>query len=145
MTASRTLIARLAAAALALGVAGPSLAAVCQDVTFTFTNSHYTGKEIKIKKVKYRDTTAATTNTEDVIDITCQFGSTCGTWGDDLGSLVEDRLGHDLSNFQFYYSYREADGQYSLPLWSPKFKPAKNNMECTNGRNYGTAAWEITG
>lgn len=143
MTVSRHLIARLVAAALALGIAGPSLAGVCQDVTFTFKNSHYTGKEIKIKKVKYRDTTAASTNTEDVVDITCQFGNTCSTLGDDLGSLVEDRLGHNLSNMQFYYSYREADGQWSLPLWSPKFKPT--DKECTNGRDYGTSAWAITG
>ena len=144
MNASHTLIARLAAAAaLALGLAGPSLAGVCQAITFTVHNSHYTGDEIKIKKVKYRDLTAATNNTEDVIDITCQFGSTCTTYGDDLGSVVEGRLGHDLGNIQFYYSYREADGQWSPLMWSKKFKPT--DQECTNGRNYGTASWEITG
>jgi hypothetical protein len=143
MTVSHSLTLRLVAAAFALGIAGPVLAATCQDITFTVKNDHYTGDEIKIKKVKYRDTTSATNNTEDVVDITCQHGNTCTTLGDDLGSLVEPRLGHDLSNVQFYYSYREADGDWSTPLWSKKFKPT--DKECTNGRNYGTSAWVITG
>ncbi|MBN8487712.1 MAG: hypothetical protein J0M20_08325 [Burkholderiales bacterium] len=143
MTASRHLITRLVAAALALGIAGPSLAAECKDITFTVKNDHYTGDEIKIQKIKYRDTTAAATGTENVVDYTCPHGSTCVSVGRDLGGLLDPRLGHDLSNVQFYYSYREADGDWSTPVWSKKFKPT--DKECTNGRNYGTSAWVITG
>jgi hypothetical protein len=139
-------VARLAqAAALTLAVAfgAPALAAVCQDVTFTVKNGHVTNDSIKIKKVKYLDVTANTTNTEDVVDITCSAGNTCSTLGDDLGSAFEARLGHDLTNVQFQFQYKELDGDWSSPVWSKKFKPT--DRECRNDRNYGSDSWVITG
>lgn len=139
-------IARLAQAAalsLAFSAGVPALAAVCQDVTFTVNNGHYTGKIIKIKKVKYWDDTANSSNTEDVVDINCGTGKTCTTLGDDLGSIAEDRLLHDLTNIQFQYQYKEADGDWSTPVWSKKFVPT--DTECRNDRNYGGSTWVITG
>lgn len=132
---------RLLAAVLALGLAAPAMSAVCQDVTFTVKNDHSTGKSIKIKKVKYRDVIAASLNTEDVVDIVCGHGQTCTTLGDDLGSVVEPRLGHDLNLIQFQYQYKEADGDWSSPVWSEKFKPS--DRTCRNDRDYGSSDWVI--
>lgn len=142
-TARFTRLAQGAALTLALALGGPALAAVCQDVTFTVQNGHRTNDLIKIKKVKYLDVTANSTNTEDVVDITCSAGSTCTTLGDDLGSTLEARLGHDLTNVQFQFQYKELDGDWSDPVWSKKFKPT--DLECRNDRNYGSSAWVITG
>jgi hypothetical protein len=132
------------AATLALGLALPALSAVCEDVTFTVKNEHSTGKSIKIKKVKYRDITADASNlTENVVDYTCGFGKTCTSHGDDLGTLVSGRLAHRLTNIQFLYQYKEADGDWSDAVWSKKFAPT--DEECRNNRDYGSSDWVITG
>ena len=136
-------IAQAAALGLTISLGAPALAAVCQDITFTVNNGHVTNDIIKIKKVKYKDVTANTTNTEDVVDITCSPGNTCTTLGDDLGSTIEARLGHDLTNIQFQYQYKELDGDWSSPVWSRKFVPT--DKECRNDRNYGGSTWVITG
>ena len=132
-----------AALSLAISLGAPALAAVCQDITFTVNNGHVTNDLIKIKKVKYQDVTANSSNTEDVVDIVCGAGSTCTTLGDGLGSTFEARLGHSLTNVQFQYQYKEADGDWSSPVWSRKFKPT--DQECRNDRNYGGTIWVITG
>jgi hypothetical protein len=136
-------LAQAAALTLAVAFGAPAFAAVCQDVTFTVHNGHRTNDSIKIKKVKYLDVTANSTNTEDVVDIICGAGSTCTTLGDDLGSTFEARLGHDLTNVQFQFQYKELDGDWSDPVWSKKFKPS--DRECRNDRDYGGDIWVITG
>lgn len=134
----------LRAVILALGFAAialPSSAAVCQNVTFSFTNSHFSGGKIKVKKVKYFDRVSNKTRTENVADRECSLGNTCATDGDDLGSLTQPVQGHDLTDIQFYFSYKEADGDWSDAVWGSKKLPS--DEECRNDRNYG--AFTITG
>jgi hypothetical protein len=144
MNATLTRITRLATACLTCGLAAPSMAALCQDVTFTFNNSHLSGGPIKVKKIKYRDITANQSGiVENIVDKTCANGSTCTTVGEDLTDVFTGRLGHDLTNFQFQYQAEDALGNWLPAVWSKKFVPT--DTECRNDRDYGGSTWVITG
>lgn len=134
--------ARLAiAAVLAAAIALPAAATPCYNVTFSFTNSHSTGKSILVKKVQYFDITSNKTRTQDVNNRECGFNKTCTTDAANLGSQFEPVLGHDLTDIQFYFSFKEADGDWSDAAWGGKKIPT--DKECRNDRNYG--AFSITG
>ena len=127
----RAIVVAFGFAAIAL----PAAATPCYNVTFSFLNAHATGQRIQVKKVKYFDRISNKTRTEDVEDRECAFGKVCTTDGDDLGSLTEPVQGHDLTDIQFFLSFKEADGDWSDAVWGSKKQPT--DEQCRNDRNYG--------
>ena len=116
---------------LAVAAAAPALADSCKDVKFKVTNSHFEGREIKIRKVKYFNPHTANTHTEDVKNLVCKHGSTCTTGGDNLANAKNI----DLNSIQVVFRFRERDKDWSDEFQTQKFVPAFR--KCIEGKTYG--------
>ncbi len=126
----------LAALLLAGGATLPALAAVCNNVTFSFTNT--SGGPIKVTKVGYRDLDSSNPGkrrVENVADIQCPDTWVCFTAPQDLGSATRPRENHELTDVQFLHAHQDAFGNWLPEVWSSKSVPA--DMTCTDNRNYG--------
>ncbi len=132
MKTKRIRVTRNAAALLvAFGTTTPAMAAVCNDVTFTFTNA--TNDLIQVTKVGYRDLNSSNPNTRRVDNIStenCASEDTCTTNGEDLGSIAKPRENHDLTDIQFWHSHNL--GSY---IWSTPSVVADH--ACHDNHNYG--------
>ena len=124
------------ALALALGSTTPALAAVCNNVTFSFINE--SDGPILVTRVRYRDLDSGDPSrfwVENVRDISCPSGWLCWTDGDDLGSVTRPRENHELTDIQFLHSHQDEFGAWRPAVWSSSNVP--NNMTCEDDRNYG--------
>ena len=109
----------------------PSMAAVCNDVTFRNHNTN--AVDMKIYKVRFKDRNAGNPNawhTEDLRDYTCAAGSDCVSMrAEDLGS----RENHNLYSFQFKYAHRSGSGWGSKSWSSSSTDP---DELCEDDREY---------
>lgn len=137
ITLSGTAIALVAA----LGATTPALAAVCENVTFSFKNGLSSERTINVVKVRYRDTDSSDPGKEWVENVhntecpTYHDYGTCRTNGDDLGSITRPRENHELTDIQFYYHEADPSGGWQHPKWSSDYKPFIRR--CTDDRDYG--------
>jgi hypothetical protein len=132
ITPSRTATALV----VALGAATPTLAAVCNNVTFSLTNQ--SDGPILVTEVRYRDLDSGNPGqfrVENVRDFSCPSEWTCATDEQDLGSVTRPRENHELTDIQFHHSHQDAFGIWQPAVWSSSNVPA--DMTCTDGRNYG--------
>lgn len=116
--------------------ASPGQAAVCNNVTFMFTNN--TDGPLLIQKVGYRDLDSGNTGkrwTEDFKDVACPAHQTCSAKPQDLGSIARPRENHELTDIQFWHSHEDEFGDWLPAVWSSKNVPF--DMTCTDGRTYG--------
>jgi hypothetical protein len=109
----------------------PAFADACKDVKFKVTNSHFEGRDIEIRQVKYFNPHTGNTHTEDVKNLVCKHGSTCTTDGDNLANAKNV----DLNSIQVVFRYREHDNDWSGEFQTRKFVPAYR--KCTEGKTYG--------
>jgi hypothetical protein len=132
ITLSRTAIALV----VALVATTPTLAAVCNNVTFSLTNE--SDGPILVTQVRYRDLDSGNPNqfrVENIRDFSCPSGWTCTSDEQDLGSVTRPRENHELTDIQFLHSHEDAFGNWTAAVWSTRNVPA--NPTCTDGRNYG--------
>ena len=107
-------------------------AATCKDVKFTVENQHFSGREIQIRKVRFRNPHRnGAIQTENVKNQTCRHGATCTTGGDNL----TDAEKVNLHSFQIEFRFREKDGQWSKPFETRPFMP--KFRKCLDGKKYG--------
>ena len=121
---------------VAIGSTTPTLAAVCENVTFSFTNR--SEGPIQVTGVGYRDLNSGDPNrrrVENVPNLPCASGDTCETDGDDLGSITRPRENHDLTDVQFRFRQQDRLGAWQADEWSDENVPA--DLRCTDRRNYG--------
>lgn len=126
----------IAAASLAFAITLPAGAAVCNNVTFTLTNT--SGGPIMVYEVGYRDLNSSKPSkriTENVSPFSCPSTYTCTSAPQDLGSIVKPRENHDLTDIQFLHSHQDIYGNWLPAVWSTKNTPF--SMKCTDGRDYG--------
>jgi hypothetical protein len=132
--------------ALACGLAAmsaPQLALAdndqCRNVSFSFTNNHTSGRDIKVVQVKYHNVVNDRNPTVDVVDTVCAPGQTCRTPGIDL----RDVEGNNIKDVTFIYREKDRQGNWMEP-WSRGAGPFDpSNKQCRANRNYGPFA--ITG
>ena len=126
-----------AALLVVVGMATPTMADVCNNVSFYAYNPN--NDDIRIYRVRYRDLNSGDPNafhTENVGDITCVRKSTCVTDPQDLGGLGSPREHHDLTDIEFEHAHKQADGTgWGSANWSSANTPSI--LECTDNRNYG--------
>ncbi len=119
-------------AALALALSQAATAATCKDVKFTVENEHFAGREIQIRKVRFRNPHRnGAVQTENVKNQTCRHGATCTTGGDNLKNA--DKV--DLYAFQLEFRFREKDGHWSKSFETQPFMP--KFRKCVDGKKYG--------
>jgi hypothetical protein len=135
MNSTRLLALSGLAALLALPGVGAH-AAVCNNVTFSLTNT--SDGPIRIIRVGYRDLDSANPNRrweQNVPTLQCPAGQTCFTVARNLGSATRPRENHELTDIQFLHAHLDAFGNWMDEVWSAPDVPA--DMTCTDGRNYG--------
>ena len=137
ITLSRTAIALV----VALGATTPTLAAVCNNVIFRFTNT--TEGPIRVDEVGYRDLDSANPGqlrTEEVRrnPTRCASGATCDIPEQDLGSITRPREQHELTDVQVRYQEMDDLGRWQDLEWSDANVPA--DMTCRDDRTYGPYA-----
>ena len=131
MNASKPIAAVLTALALSMS-AQSAHAKPCKGVTFNVKNDHFEGREIEIRKVRYRNPhKGGRQQTEDVKNIFCDWGDTCSTKGDNLANA--DKV--DLYAVQVEFRYRLHDGRMSKTFVTQPFTP--KFRKCTQGKKYG--------
>jgi hypothetical protein len=131
-----TLVRSLAALLVACGATAPSLAAVCNNVSFSMINT--SDGPIKILKVRYRDLDSSDTSKrweQNVTDRECPAGWECTTSEEDLGSITRPRENHELTDIQFSHQHQDIFGNWKAAIWSAADVP--DTMTCTDNRNYG--------
>lgn len=130
MNGSRLLTALLAVAVVAgtptLGFAKDA----CKDVKFKYVNHHDGHRRIRIKKVRFWNTHANKTQTEDVRNHECAFGSTCITGGDNLNNADEV----NLTSIRIVYQEWQTDHTWSRAFESQRLIPA--SQRCREGTTY---------
>jgi hypothetical protein len=130
--ALRPFVVGAAMSALLAIVATPAVAAdACKNVVFKVTNDHFEGREIEIRKVKFRNPHNGGEQTEDVKNKVCKHGDTCSTSGDNLGNA--DKV--DLNDIKVVFRYREHDGGWSREFVTQPFTPSIR--KCHDGKQYG--------
>ncbi len=131
LTLSRAALILFAAVA-----ATSSMAAVCQDVTFSLINQ--SAGPIQVVAVRYRDLDSNDTARrweQNVTDFSCPSGFLCTTDPRNLGSATRPRRNHELTDIQFHHSHLDQFGAWLAPVWSSANVPS--TMTCTDNRNYG--------
>jgi len=126
------LLAAAVAAVFAAGVPAYALAKdACKNVKFEFVNNH--DAKIRVTRIKYWNSHARKTQTEDVKNVECAKNKTCKTNGDNLGnaSLV------DLYHIRAVYEELENDGKWSKPFVSSLWlEPIGDDRQCKKDKVY---------
>jgi hypothetical protein len=129
-------LSRAAALVVTLVTTTPTLAAVCNNVTFSLTN--VSDGPILVTQVRYRDLDSGDPNqfrVENVRDFSCPSDQTCATEEQDLGSVTRPRENHELTDIQFLHSHEDEFGDWLPAVWSTRNVPV--DKTCTDDRNYG--------
>ena len=121
---------------VAIGSTTPTLAAVCNNVTFSLTNR--SPGAITVTQVRYRDLNSGDPSqmrVENIRDFPCASNDTCTSNGDDLGSITRPRQNHNLTDIQFRFQRLDNLGAWQDADWGDEYVPA--TLTCTDDRNYG--------
>jgi hypothetical protein len=122
---------------IAFGANTPGMAAVCNDITFYAHNTQ--GIDIRIDAVLYRDqnnNNPSAQFTENIPAFTCVQHSSCAGAPQNLGSAIEPKANHNLTDFQYQY----AEWDKSKNSWGEKKKSKPHTPTikvCTDHRHYG--------
>jgi hypothetical protein len=128
----------MGAAVVLLGSTTPTLAAVCNNVTFSLING--TDGPIEVRRVGYRDLDSGEPGTrreENVPNFACPSGDTCTTTRQDLGSITRPRENHELTDIQFEHSHLDEFGDWGDPHWGASYVPDTTTTTCIDDHNYG--------